>query len=406
MFWIGYRFSISIFHIAAKLKSIWDDKTSKFLKGRRDQLDAVSYWFKANNNPVIQIHAASLGEFELSIPLYLNLKEKYPNHKFLFTFFSPSGYENANIPEGAMKAYLPIDKARLVSDFINVVKPKLVIFIKYEFWFEYLRQLKNHNIAYGFVNINQQKITLNLKFAEAKKLVNQASFICASNEITSSLLSDNGLKCDGVFTDLRYSQSFNILHEKYNLSKDHERFLTDKKIVICGSVWKEDLAVIENSITKHNDLSWVIAPHELSKQMLSYLEQRFINVSLFSTGKMKPDSRILVIDTIGDLKYLYKYGQVNYVGGAFKTGLHNVIEPLYAESPIVFGPNHENFPEAKFLLNNDLAYSINKNEDFDSLIQKMKSGSILLNATNKLKNINEDLERLTTVVTNDYEYRF
>jgi len=403
MFWIGYRFFIFLFQIALAIYSIWNEKASMFLHGRIDHLKKISSWLKANDHSLIQIHCASLGEFELSLPLYHSLKSKYPDHKFLFSFFSPSGYEFAKIPAGAAKSYIPIDRKRLVKDFIKLIKPKLVIFIKYEFWFNYLNELQKNNIPYGFVNISKQNISANLKFKVAKELINKADFVCTSNKDSKILFINNGLKCTGHFTDLRYSQSLQIQNEDYNLDIGLEEFFTKATTVICGSVWKEDLMQLENVINSIKNIHWVIAPHEISDSMLKYLAENFNPLSYFSDGRIKKGSTVLVVDTIGDLKYLYKYGKVNYVGGAFKTGLHNVIEPLYAGAPIVFGPNFENFPEAKYLIKNDLAISIKSGKEFDSIIEKLNKGSLHLAAPKTLQNIKKDLSQLTALVIEAYE---
>lgn len=405
MFWIGYRFIIFLFQIAVAIKSIWNEKASMFLYGRIDHIEKISSWLKANDEPLIQIHCASLGEFELSLPLYYSLKSKYPNHKFLFSFFSPSGYEYAKLPLGTQRSYLPIDRKRLVKDFIKHTNPKLVIFIKYEFWFNYLDELSKNKIPYGFVNINQQTITKNLKFRVAKELINNAKFVCTSNKVSTLVLKNNDLKCSGQFIDLRYSQSLQIQNEKYKIEKEIELFISQVPTVICGSIWKEDMENIKQAINKYDNLHWVIAPHEISDSMLNYLEENFAPLSYFSDGKIKNDSRVLIIDTIGDLKYLYKYGQLNYVGGAFKTGLHNVIEPLYAGTLIVFGPLYDNFPEAKYLIKNGLAKSIKNEKEFNSIIENLNEGSLHLESPINLQRIKEDLSHLSALVTQAYESR-
>ena len=405
MFWIGYRFFIFLFQIAISIKAIWDEKASKFLHGRIDHVKKISSWLKANEDPLIQIHCASLGEFELSLPLYNSLKERHPNHRFLFTFFSPSGYEHAKIPKGEAKSYLPIDRVKLVQDFLKLIEPKLVIFIKYEFWFTYINQLSKNKIPFGFVNINQQYSSSNFRFKTTKKLINEADFVCTSNDKSSFIFQNLGLKLSGQFTDLRYSHSLQISNVDYEIEEGLEQFLNKPNTIICGSVWKEDLSAIRSIIKKRSNYQWVLAPHELDSSIINFMEDNFSPLSYFSEGKIQNGSKVLVIDTIGDLKYLYKFGALNYIGGAFKSGLHNVIEPLYAGVPIVFGPNYENFPEAKYLLKNGLANSIKNDKEFDAIIEKMEKGSLLLDAPLKLQKIKEDLSKLTDLVTKAYETR-
>lgn len=405
MFWLGYRVFIRLFHLVVSIRSLWDAKTKQFLEGRRDNLSNLTSWLKANDFPVIQIHSASLGEYELSLPLYHSLKSRYPNHKFLFTFFSPSGFEHAKIPQGECKSYLPFDQKRKVNNFLDNTDIKLVIFIKYEFWFMYLNEIEKRNIPFGFVNINQQHLTTNLKFKTAKDIINKAAFVCTSNPTSKFILESNGLKHTGIFSDLRYSQSFQTQNTDYKLSLAFQKFFTEKLTVICGSVWKEDLKILLPIIKKNKDINWVIAPHEIHQAMKDYLDNQFEHLSYFSDGAVNLDSNVLMIDTIGDLKYLYKYGSINYVGGAFKTGLHNVLEPLYAGSLITFGPAYQNFPEAKYLLENGLAQSLDSSEEFEDIIEKMKEGSLHLESPKKLEHIKKDLILLTNLVTRAYEQR-
>ena len=405
MFWIGYRFLMSVFQLAVNVKAAWDDKASKFLHGRIQVDKKLSDWIKQNDHSTIQIHCASLGEFELSLPIYHSLKAAYPSHKFLFTFFSPSGFEYAKIPKGEAKTYLPFDKRKMVKRFLDETKIEFVIFIKYEFWFEYLDELKQRNIPFGFVNINQQHITQNLKFRKAKDIINQAAFICTSNQRSTQILKAHDIKVTGQYSDLRYAQSLQIEKTPYDLDLEIKQWFDQRPTIICGSIWKDDLSVLLKPIEKYQNINWVMAPHEISDRMLKHLESSFEYVSYLSEDKASTDSNILIIDTIGDLKYLYKYGSLNYVGGAFKTGLHNVLEPLYAQSPIVFGPNYQAFPEAQYLIENQLGFSIKSSEEFDGIIEKMLNGSLHLETPKKLENIKQDLKQLTQVLLKSYESR-
>ncbi len=405
MFWIGYRFLIFIFLGIAKIKSKWDPKTKQFLQGRQIETNVeLLAWLKANEFAIIQIHSASLGEFELSLPLYRKLRERYPDHKFLFSFFSPSGFKYAKIPSGEQKCYLPFDRKSDIDRFLKFTNPSLILFIKYEFWFMYLNEIIQRKIPFGFVNVNLQTISNNLKYKKAKELINTANFVLTTNTITSKLFRDNGLNTHAELTDLRYAQSIETKKiNNYKIESHIKSFLSERPNIICGSIWKEDIEVILPSIKKHKEINWILAPHEVTANSINHLKSIFDIKNYFSSEKIDFDSNILVVDTIGDLKHLYRYGVLNYVGGAFKTGLHNVLEPLYAESLIVFGPQYEKFPEAKFLLAKKLAYSIKNNEEFSLIIENLKKGSILLETPQILKIIESDLQKMSEIIEKSYE---
>jgi len=392
MFWIVYRFFIVLFELAIRIHSIWDRGSQHFLSGRRNQHIRLNNWLNGNQEPLIQIHCASLGEFELSLPLYEKLKHKHPKHKFLFTFFSPSGFQHAKIPTGCEKAYLPIDRSKKVKSFLALTKPVLVIFIKYD---QYLKQLNKQNIAFGYVNTNQQEHPFNLKFNATKNILNKAAFIFSSNEKTAKDMIANGIRVDANYLDLRYTKSKQILQEKYKPNPGFKKFFTDGRVIICGSVWKEDIEILRPIIKRKKNINWVIAPHQVDPPTLDRIKNLFEPVCVYSEGQMNLDNNVLLIDTIGDLKYLYRFGILNYVGGAFKTGLHNVLEPISTGAPVVFGPEYKAYPEAAQLIKQGLAHSISNSEELATIIEKLEKGSINLNSTEWLNELDSNLEEMT-----------
>ena len=399
MFWIGYRIFIGLFELAIKLSSLWSPQSKLFLNGRKDQSDKLKNWLGANDSSLIQIHCASLGEFELSLPLYEQLKKSHPGHQFLFTFFSPSGYENAKIPIGCEKAYLPFDQKKKLTKFINLCEPVLVIFIKYEYWFQYLKELSIRNIPFGYVNVNQQIYPTNLKFSTAKKILQQAAFIFSSNEKTAADLKENGIRVDAIYQDLRYTKSKQLLNETYIPKPSIQSFLNEDLIIICGSVWKEDLAVIAPVIKANQDCKWIIAPHKVDPATINAIRNQLGLLSLFSAAELDDEHNILVVDTIGDLKYLYRYGALNYIGGAFKTGLHNVLEPIATGVSIVFGPNYAPYPEAVELINKGIGFSIKNEKEFNAIIKKLREGSLLLDSSDWLHDLDSGLEKMTKQIS-------
>ena len=399
MFWIGYRLFIRLLEFLVIVSSLWNQKSKKFLSARSKQTKRLEVWLKANDLPVIQIHCASLGEYELSLPLYEELKKSQPGYKFLFSFFSPSGYEYAKIPSGSEKAYIPIDRKKKVTEFLNLCNPSLVIFIKYEFWFQYLNQLKIRAIPFGYVNINQQQYPFNLKFKTAKSLVNNSAFIFSSNDKTSADLVSNQIRVDKKYLDLRYTKSIQLSKEKYEAFSELQEFLSKDIVIICGSVWKEDIEVLLPTIKAQSKIKWIVAPHKVDSKSINEIKKQLKPVSIFSEGKILEGTNKILVDTIGDLKYLYRYGALNYIGGAFKTGLHNVLEPISTGAPVVFGPNYHQFPEASVLIKEGLGFSIKNEKEFNVIIKKLLDGSLLLESSNKLEQLDSGLNEMTREIS-------
>ncbi len=300
------------------------------------------------------MHCASLGEFEQGRPVIEKLRAQGTGHKILLTFFSPSGYEAQKKYKGAdWVFYLPMDGPRNAKQFLEIVHPSLVIFVKYEFWYYYLKKIKYRNIPLLLISALfrkdmsffkwygklQRKILsrfdhLFVQTAESKKLIDE---ICLS-----AICSVSG--------DTRFDRVIEIA-EKFEPIPLIEKFIGNSKVVIAGSTWPEDEEVLQKSFAAINDssLKLIIAPHEINEKHLSSIKELFPNSILFSelTTSHFPLPSCLIIDNIGMLSRLYKYAYITYIGGGLRTmGVHNVLEAAVYNKPVLFGPFYHKYTEA------------------------------------------------------------
>jgi 3-deoxy-D-manno-octulosonic-acid transferase len=359
-------FILSTFgHRKAKL---WIDGRKNWQVRLQKKFDGISscVWF----------HCASLGEYELSVPLIERIKLKYPDKKILVTFFSPSGYEVKKNDKLAFHTdYLPIDSAQNARLFIDTVKPELVLFAKYDYWFHYLGILHSKKIpTYVFsATFRSSQVFFQPYGNWYKKMLLNFTTLFVTNEVSKQLLQQAGIPNAVVTGDNRYDRVLSTARQdiKFPLV---EKFKSNQQLLIAGSTWPEDEMVLSTLI---NDsiyaLKYVIAPHEISIAHVQQLEQKLsvnsMRYSQLDEQSNLEDIQVIIIDNIGMLSSLYKYGNIAYVGGAFKQGLHNILEPLSFGLPVVFGPQYEKFPEALDFITYGTAFSIT---DSTMLTEKMR----------------------------------
>jgi len=385
-----YPFLISAYGILITLASVFNSKAKLFSKGRKNVFKELDYWCDMNSKRTIWFHAASLGEFEQGRPLIEYIKEKYPHYSILLTFFSPSGYEVRKDYEYADHiCYLPLDSSSNAKRFIHMVNPKMVFFIKYEFWHNYLKTLNNNNIpTFSISSIFREN---QVYFKKPKNFHNNilrnVTHFFVQNKASETLLKQIGISSTTVTGDTRFDRVADITKSAKSLEVI-ENFI-DKNLptVILGSSWKEDLDIIGSILSKHiADFKLIIAPHKVDTKTLDEIDSYFsVKVLRYSNYQICCDGgfSVLTIDNIGLLTSIYAYGDIAYVGGAFKTGLHNVLEPATFGSPVIFGPQYEKFDEAKNLVQSGGGKSISNAEEFEKIflrlldkLEREKSGQL------------------------------
>jgi 3-deoxy-D-manno-octulosonic-acid transferase len=331
--------------------------------------------------PAIWFHAASLGEYEQGVPVMEEVKKRYPGHQLVLTFFSPSGYEiKKNNALAKAATYLPLDTPSNVRRFLDMVNPEMVFFIKYEFWPNYLMQLKHRNIrtfllsgvfreGQSFFKWYGKWMTPSLTAFEYFFLQNQAS---------SNVLSKLGFKNQEVCGDTRFDR---VSHQiEMNNSLDFvQEFKNNALCVVCGSTWPEDENVLIPFIHDHKGAAqFIIAPHEIKLDKISVLKEKLKNIKavLFSEreGKDLKAYDVLILDTIGLLAKVYSYADIAYIGGAMgTTGLHNILEPATFGIPILTGAHLDKFPEAIRLRQLAGLYTIKDAQELNEILSKLLS---------------------------------
>jgi 3-deoxy-D-manno-octulosonic-acid transferase len=390
-----YNITISLYFAFIRLFSLFNSKAKLLIAGQKNwKLPLENAMKSFGNAPVVWIHCASVGEFEQGRPLIESIREKHPNYKIVLSFFSPSGYEmHKHYKLADFVTYLPFDKKRNVRRFITSSNPKAVIFIKYEFWLNYLFELKKRRIPTFLVSAVIKKHQPFFKWYGApfvKALQNYQKIFVQDGE-SLELLESLGASNGEAFGDTRMDRVIAV-RDRSGENEIVKQFCSDNRIIIAGSTWGNDEAVILKSFThlkekKYNTLKLVLVPHEVDEKNIFRLEKELslLNVTYSRYTKFKETDKnadILLVDTIGILSSIYKYGQIAYIGGGFDDGIHNILEPAVFGMPVIFGPNHQKFNEAGRLLKLGAATEITDDTELSDILEKyLNSAPILDNAS-------------------------
>ena len=364
-----------------KIVALFSPKMALFVKGRKDVFKTLEAKIQANDKS-IWFHAASLGEYEQGLPVIEKIKEKYPSHKIIVTFFSPSGYEvRKNNTVANCTVYLPLDTQKNAKQFIELTNPELVFFIKYEYWPNYLNELKKRNIKTYLISgiLRENQAFFKWYGGFYRKALNAFDFFFVQNESSKQLLQSLGHQNVLVSGDTRFDRVSTIL-EKNNTLNFIAEFKDNKITVVVGSSWPKDEEIIAQYINEYSNenVKFIIAPHNIKAEQIAKLKALITKpTALFSEKENQSlsDQHVFIIDTIGILTKIYSYADIAYVGGGFgNPGIHNILEPATFGIPIVIGPNYSHFAEATALVKLEGCVSIANNKDlletFDDLIYK------------------------------------
>lgn len=317
-----------------------------------------------NQQPLVWVHCASLGEFEQGRPIMEGLRQHHPDVKILLTFFSPSGYEIRKRYEGAdFIFYLPWDSPSNARKFMDIVKPKLAVFVKYEFWHFYLAELNHRNIPVISVSsiFRPDQIFFQWYGASYRQTLKNIDHFFVQNQPSVDLLRKLGITQVTLAGDTRFDRVHAITQQGARIEVA-EKFKNNERLMVIGSMWAEDLEVLAPFINEHKQsLKFIVAPHELSESFLREIEQNLNARSIrYSQAKDSLETySVLIIDNIGMLSRLYRYGEYAFVGGAYGKGLHNILEAACVGIPIFFGnKNYEKFQEARELIMRGGAFAI------------------------------------------------
>jgi len=362
LYTIGIQLHIIVIHIAA----LFNAKAKLWVKGRKAIFQKLTEAIKENQD-IVWFHCASLGEFEQGKPIIEGYKLKYPNHKILLTFFSPSGYEIRKNYDGVdWVFYLPSDTKKNAIQFLSIINPIKVIFIKYEFWFNYMTELNKKNIPFYSVSSIFRKEQYFFKYDWAAKQLNNVSHFFVQDKNSKELLQNIGFTNCTVAGDTRFDSVIANTQNSVSIPLIEE-FTKNKTTIICGSTWTQDEALLAKYIKGNPNYNYIIAPHEILQ--ISALQKQ-TNALLFSKADNTNinNCNVLIIDSIGILSNIYKYGDLAYIGGGFGSGIHNILEAATFGLPLVFGPNYQKFKEANELIELGGAKSISNFSELEITI--------------------------------------
>jgi len=350
-----------------------------FVNGRKKVFSTLSHKIMVYDKS-IWFHAASLGEYEQGLPVMEKMKMKYPNHRIVLSFFSPSGYEiRKNNTVADVTVYLPLDTKKNAKKFIELVRPDMVFFIKYEYWPNYLKELKERQIRTFLISGIFRENQLFFKWYGGfyRKALDTFNYFFVQNSTSKELLLRLGKSNVLVSGDTRFDRVVSILEKDNSLDYISE-FKNNILTIVIGSSWPKDESILVDFIntTKHK-VKFIIAPHNIKAEQIQELKNNITKkVVLFSEKENQnlDDYDVFIIDTVGILTKIYSYADIAYVGGGFgNPGVHNILEPATFGIPIVIGPNYSHFSEATALVNLEGCISISNGEElaeaFENLIQ-------------------------------------
>jgi len=363
---ILYTISIQLYVIAIRIACLFNTKAKLWIKGRKAIFQKLAEATKEDQD-IVWFHCASLGEFEQGKPIFESYKIKHPTHKILLTFFSPSGYEIRKNYDGVdWVFYLPADTKKNAKQFISIVNPIKVIFIKYEFWFNYMAELNKKNIPFYSVSSIFRKEQSFFKYDWFAKQLKNVSHFFVQDHNSKELLKKIGFSNCTVAGDTRFDSVITNTQNAICIPLI-EQFSENKTTIICGSTWPKDEVLLAKYVEENPNYNFIIAPHEM--QYITVLKNQ-TNALLFSKANSTNirNSNVLIIDSIGILSNIYKYGNLAYIGGGFGSGIHNILEAVTFGLPIVFGPNYQKFKEANELIELEGAKSISNYSELETTI--------------------------------------
>ncbi|MDZ4758804.1 MAG: glycosyltransferase N-terminal domain-containing protein [Bacteroidota bacterium] len=384
-----YDCFIALYSLVAKLMAIAGHKKAKlWVEGRAgDREEFKKYALQQSplrdsprrivgqSHQTLWFHFASLGEYEQGRPVMEKLKSERKNIKIVATFFSPSGYEYCKDTQLIdYKFYLPADIESNAKKFVEFINPSEVFFIKYEFWYHYLHILKEKKIPVYLVSglFRRKQVFFKWYGGLHRKMLSCFTHFFVQNESAQKLLQSLNYNNVTVTGDTRYDRCLQIADTPYinDIIKD---FIGQNFCLVAGSTWTED----ENIILNHTDkFKIILAPHDISRSESLY--KQFSDSVLFSQYNNNSDKNILIIDNIGMLANIYRFASIAYVGGAFGSGLHNIIEPLSHGKPVILGPKTDKFPEAAEAINAGVAHQIEMADELYIIAEKYISNDTYL----------------------------
>jgi 3-deoxy-D-manno-octulosonic-acid transferase len=376
MLWL-YNFGIFIYGLIVRLVAPFNVKAKLFIEGRKNIFTEIEKRIDPTNKH-IWFHFASLGEFEQGRPVLELLKATHPEKKIVITFFSPSGYEvRKNYAQAYAVFYLPLDTFQNATRFVKALNPELAVFTKYEFWHHYYQVLNQKNVPLFLISgiFRKDQIFFRKYGTFYKNILKNVTHFFVQNEESSKLLNMLNIHAVSIAGDTRFDRVYENSRHPADISII-EQFCNNQNVLIAGSTWPQDEALIKTLMEQNRDWKLIVAPHEINPGHIAQLENLFPDALKFSVENDRPlktGTQTMLIDNIGLLSSLYRYADIAYIGGGFGAGIHNTLEAAAFGIPILFGPNYRKFQEAKDLLELGAAVSVRTQDDLQQAFLHFKN---------------------------------
>lgn len=366
-----YNSGLRLYRAAIALAAHWHEKARHWTEGRKALLERMEKTITPGE-PVVWIHVSSLGEFEQGRPLMEQLKREHPEYKILLTFFSPSGYElRKNYPGADYIFYLPLDTPKNVRRFLDIVRPELVIFVKYEYWLNFLNELRRRKIRTFLVSsiFRANSIFFRWYGGAWRQALEAFEVLFVQDEESKRLLAGLGFDNVMVAGDTRFDRVAAIAAAAKRIERI-ERFKGENRLFVAGSTWGPDEEILLPLINAHPEIRFVVAPHEMDEGRIAHLLKEVKGGAMRYTQTTDESDfahcQVLVLDTIGMLSSVYGYADWAYIGGGFGVGIHNTLEAATFGLPVAFGPNYQKFKEARDMITLSAATSVKSAEELQT----------------------------------------
>lgn len=384
-----YNIFIRFYGLLIRLTAPFSQKAKQWVQGRKRVWSNLESFDFSTRQRLVWMHVASLGEFEQGRPVIESLKKYYPNVQIALSFFSPSGFEvRKDYPLADYVFYLPLDSRQNALRLLNILRPDLIIFVKYDFWYHYLHEAQKQSIPVLLISALFRKDQYFFKWYGKwmKTIIQNLTHIFVQNEASAIVLQNNAILSFSISGDTRVDR----VAQQADLPFSNpvvEQFLNGKPLLICGSTWPEDEDILYAFIHKnYQEWQFIIAPHDISESRIKHIEKCLKNTGIrYSEAHANSvkGKDVLIIDNIGLLSSLYRFAKVAYIGGAFGKGLHNTLEPISYGIPVIFGPKYQKFEEARWLVQHQAGFSIQSAWEFNQVMNKLANKSFYTEAAKK-----------------------
>ena len=392
-----YNLGVGIYEVGIRLAAHKNPKARLWCEGRKGIFDNIERRMAGVKGRIVWLHAASLGEFEQGRPVIERIKELMPDAVVVLTFFSPSGYEIRKNYQGADHIfYLPSDRPSNVRRFLDAVRPDVAIFVKYEFWLNYLGELRRRNVPTYLISaiFRPSQIHFQPWGCIWRRALDSYNAIFVQNERSGELLQRAGYNRSIVAGDTRFDRVATIARAAKRIPII-EHFAMGKPLFVAGSTWGKDEELLIELINRHPDTRFLIAPHEMDEARMQHLETHVHGgVVRYTRSDESSDfgnAQLMILDTIGLLSSAYSYARWAYIGGGFGVGIHNTLEAATFGLPIAFGPNYHKFLEACEMIECGAAQSVTSTKELLAWFEPLKSeGEALQKASSSARSYTKE----------------